>query len=67
MHSFSADWLYTTYKAKQQTFCEKLNLTPSSCVTLGIDYNNLYPEYSRGGTTNRLCFSRIWDGRMPIL
>lgn len=64
MNHFSADWLYNKYKDKQIEFCEELNLTPSSCVTLGIDYNNLYPEYNRGGSTNRLCFSRVWDGRM---
>lgn len=64
MNNFSADWLHKTYKTKQQEFCEKLNLTPSSCVTLGIDLHNQYPEYSRGGPTNRLCFSRVWDGRM---
>ena len=28
-----------------------------------IDTKNKYPEYSRGLETNRLCFSRVWDGR----
>jgi len=64
MNTFSANWLYNKYQPLQNEWCNRLNLTPSSCVTLGIDYNNQYPEYSRGGTTNRLCFSRIWDGRM---
>jgi len=64
MNHFSADWLYNTYKPKQLEFCSRLNLTPSSCVTLGIDTQNLYSEYSRGGAVNRLCFSRVWDGRM---
>ena len=25
---------------------------------------NLYDEYNRGGNTNRLCFSKIWDNRV---
>ena len=29
----------------------------------GIDKLNQYPQYNRGNDTNRLCFSRIWDGR----
>ena len=30
----------------------------------GIDKLNQYPTYNRGNDTNRLCFSRVWDGRM---
>ena len=29
-----------------------------------ILYNNKFPEYNRGREHNRLCFSRLWDGRM---
>jgi len=64
MSALPADWLYKKYQSLQTQWCERLKLTPSSCVTLGIDYKNNYSEYSRGGPTNRLCFSRIWDGRM---
>ena len=65
MKKFPADWLYNNYKEKQIKMCKKLGLIPSSSVTLGLDYENKYKEYNRGGhNTNRLCFSRIWDGTM---
>ena len=44
--------------------CKKLDVDPSPCVYFGIDKKNQYQEYKRGGDTARLCFSRVWDGRM---
>jgi hypothetical protein len=64
MKEFSPAFIYDKYADKQQVYCKKLDLDPSRCVYFGIDKNNKYTEYNRGGTTNRLCFSRIWDGRM---
>lgn len=64
MKSFSADYIYNKYKNKQTEMCKKYNLEVSPCVYFGIDKENQYPMYSRGNKTNRLCFSRIWDGRM---
>ena len=63
MSSYSSNYLFNKYRESQLKLCEKLNLTPSSCVYFGIDFNNQYPEYNRGGNSNRLSFSRIWDGR----
>jgi hypothetical protein len=63
MERFKADWLYTKYRYPQLLICEELEVEPSSCVIFGIDSKNKYPEYNRGGETNRLCFSRVWDGR----
>ena len=63
MKEWNASWLYDKYKPLQDKYCEKLEVEPSSCVIFGIDTNNKYPEYNRGGETNRLCFSRVWDGR----
>ena len=63
MKEWKADWLYTKYRYPQERICEELEVEPSSCVIFGIDNDNTYPEYNRGGETNRLCFSRVWDGR----
>ena len=63
MKEWKADWLYTKYRDKQIQLCEELEVEPSSCVIFGIDNDNKYPQYNRGGRTNRLRFSRIWDGR----
>ena len=64
MKSFPADYIYNKYKDAQDYYCKKYNVDISSCVYFGIDKLNQYSTYSRGNDTNRLCFSRIWDGRM---
>lgn len=63
MKTFKADHIYRQYKPAQDELCEKMGLVPSRCVYFGIDHNNKYPVYNRGRETNRLCFSRVWDGR----
>ena len=66
MKNFPADYTSKKYRKKQSEYCDKMQLTPSRCVIFGIDYNNKYPEYKRLNDTARLCFSRVWDGRMSI-
>ena len=63
MHEFKADFIYDKYKKDQNVYCKHFDLVRSPCVYFGIDYNDKYPEYNRGNETNRLCFSRLWDGR----
>jgi hypothetical protein len=60
---FSADYVFNKYRSRQLEFCKKLDLVPSYCVYFGIDYSGRFKEYNRGGNGNRLCFTRIWDGR----
>ena len=64
MEKYPADYIFKKYRDKQIFICNKLNLKPSPCVYFGIDQNKKFQEYNRGTTSNRLCFSRIWDGRM---
>ena len=64
MERYPADYIYNKYRQKQLDMCDKLNLEASPCVYFGIDNNGQFQEYNRGTETNRLCFSRIWDGRM---
>ena len=66
MNYFGATYIYDKYLDAQKKYCEMLDLAPTSCVYFGLDHNNKYPEYNRGGETNRLCFSRLWDGRMSL-
>jgi hypothetical protein len=63
MEKYPADYIFNKYRKKQIEMCERLNVEPSPCVYFGIDTNNQYSEYNRGTKTNRLCFSRVWDGR----
>lgn len=62
--NFPQNYLYNKWRYEQIKLCDKLELTPSNSVIFGLDYNNKYNEYSRGGDVNRLCFSRIWDNRV---
>ena len=66
MQKFEADYVFNKYRAKQIDLCNAMELEVSDCVFFGIDHNNQYPQYNRGTKTNRLCFSRVWDGRMNI-
>lgn len=67
MRSFPNNFVFDRYRPKQLELCEKLEVEPSPCFTLGIDRHNRYPEYNRGGDSNRLCFSRVWDNRATKL
>lgn len=64
MEKFPADYIYNKYRQRQLDMCGKLNLEVSPCVYFGIDKDKQFQEYNRGTETNRLCFSRVWDGRM---
>ena len=63
MSTFRADYIFNKYKDKQRDACAKLDLSMSSCVYFGLDYKNKYNDYNRGTSSNRLCFTRIWDER----
>ena len=63
IQKFDASFIHNKYKSKQSFMCQQLEVEPSPCVYFGIDHKQKFSEYNRGGQTNRLCFSRIWDGR----
>lgn len=63
MKNFEANYIYNKYTFAQDYYCNRYDVEKSPCVYFGIDHNNKYPVYNRGNDTNRLCFSRIWDGR----
>ena len=58
---FGPDYIHGRYRSSQERICKELNVDPSSCVIFGIDKNNQYTEYNRGGSTNRLSLSKILD------
>ena len=60
---FEQNWVYNKWYESQKEMCAQLDVELSDCVIFGIDTNNQYSEYNRGGDTNRLCFSKHWDGR----
>ena len=62
--NFSNRWLVEKYKGLQIDTCNGLGVRPSDCVIFGIADKGIYDEYNRGGEKNRLCFSKVWDGRL---
>jgi len=68
MDEFPADYIYKKYLPKQQELCRDMGLLPSRCVIFGLDTELKYPMYKRKDEDRmaRLCFSRVWDGRMQI-
>ena len=54
---YPADYSYNKFQQQQLSFCKMLDVDLSDCFIFGIDYDNKYPEYSRGGSSNRLCFA----------
>jgi len=66
MDRFPADYIYKKYLPKQQQYCKELDLTPSKCVIFGLDKKQKHTQYKRrqDDVMARLCFSRVWDGRM---
>lgn len=63
MKAFQPNYIFDKYRQKQIDMCSEMNLLVSDCVYFGIDADNKYTVYNRGRDTNRLCFTRIWDGR----
>jgi hypothetical protein len=56
--NFSPDYIPNKYAHKQIELCKELDVVPSKCVLFGIDYNDRYSEYNRGGQRNRLSFHK---------
>jgi len=63
---FSNTWLFDKYRVQQIKLCKQLDVEVSDCVIFGLAEKGKFDEYDRGGTMNRLCFSRSWDGRVNV-
>tara|TARA_B100000214_G_scaffold2487_1_gene1914 strand:- start:971 stop:1828 length:858 start_codon:yes stop_codon:yes gene_type:complete len=55
---YPADYSFNKYRQQQLSFCNMLDIKPSNSFIFGIDQFNKYPEYNRGGPTNRFCFAK---------
>ncbi|MGY8865597.1 MAG: aminotransferase class I/II-fold pyridoxal phosphate-dependent enzyme [Methylophagaceae bacterium] len=53
INRFSPDYIYDTYRARQEEYCKILGVEPSNCVLFGIG-DNRWVEYNRDRETNRL-------------
>ena len=63
---FTPDYMSNKYLDKQADFCNTLGVTPSKTVLFGIDYNTKFPQYNRGGKTNRLSFHKQYIKGLDI-
>lgn len=67
LNNFHPDDIVNGYQPAQEALCKELGVEPSKCVIFGVDTQNKYPEYNRGGTTNRLCLSRhLYSKRLDL-
>lgn len=66
IRNFSCDYIPTTYRKKQEEFCELLEVVPSKTVLFGIAQSN-WQEYNRGGITNRLSLHKFLDKDINII
>jgi hypothetical protein len=64
--NFTPDYIPNKYVDKQTDFCNNIGVTPSKTVLFGVDNNNKYPQYNRGGTSNRLSFHRQYIKGLDI-
>lgn len=56
--TFGPDWIFDRYRSSQQDLCQSLEVDASNCVFFGIDRQQKFAQYNRGGKTNRLCLSK---------
>ena len=62
---FSFDYLHKKYEKIQKYYCNKMKLLPSNVVTLAIG-GKKWNKYNRGGDTNRLCLSSLYEKNKKI-
>ena len=58
INAFTPDFIPQKYMQKQKDFCTILDVQPSATILFGIDKNNNFSQYNRGGVTNRLSFHK---------
>jgi hypothetical protein len=65
LNRYSPDYNQNMYYEVQKVFCDKLGVTPSSCVFFA-NSTDKFLEYNRGTSSNRLCFSKyLKSGVLP--
>ena len=64
--SFTPDYIPNKYVDKQTDFCNNIDVQPSKTVLFGVDVKNKYPQYNRGGETNRLSFHKQYIKGLDI-
>ena len=62
IQKYSFDYLYKKYERFQKYYCDKMDLTPTNIVTLGIG-GKKWAKYNRGGKKNRLCLSSLYENK----
>ena len=55
---YPATYSFDKFREQQILHCIEQGVSPSPSFIFGIDKENKYPQYNRGGDSNRLCFAR---------
>ena len=65
INRYESDYNFKTYRETQLRFCKELGVDPTPTVVFGTS-NTKFSEYNRGGSENRLCFSKyLQSGILP--
>ena len=59
IQNFDSDYICNKYADKQIQLCNQLDITPSKTILFGLDFQNKYAEYNRGGAVNRLGLHKV--------
>lgn len=63
MKKFGPDTQYIKFRKTQEVICEMYNLIPSSCAFIGMG-DDMWKQYHRDKTVNRVCISRAIEQHM---
>lgn len=58
LDTITADTNWIKWRGVQEKLCQEIRIQPSSTVAFGVDIHNKFPEYNRGGSSNRLCIAK---------
>lgn len=62
IENFSCGYLYKKHRQNQLEFCHELQLQPSDTVLFGLG-DSSWQDYSRDGSYNRVCLSKLLSRR----
>ena len=60
INKFKFDYIYKKYHKLQTYYCKKMKVEPSNVVNLAVG-GEKWKQYNRGGKTNRLCLSSLYE------
>lgn len=64
METFGPDFIFTKYRAAQESICAEMGLRPSKTVLFGLTEREEFAKFDRDGVINRCCLSALLRKRI---